>query len=1285
MLDIKFYDEDSDGWAVLTYPEAIKSSGIYTNLRHWRIDDVGDHPCGTPILAALATTRETWYDAYDSLGDGAESVKKVVDGLIGNKAALAELRKIAEIPFNPSEDHNANNNPSNMLTEAKTAQFNYLRGPQRAATVSVLGGAKRRGNKRMDDDDDEDEDNDDVSTRTTKKKKKKKSTKNGKPFNYHWNSTDNDNSSGSSSSSSSDDDDSDSDNEDSKLSHVFKKSKTDKDQKQYLHVFQLLETQYPEKNYSERFIRIAQQNRNADPVQLAQVFFSKSLLIDDLENDFKYPSSDYTPTKLEYEAKDELNEQDLTHIVTAKEKAFRHLHDADIDSISWDSLGGGSEHNKESISTYVDYYFNQTSKLPFDSSIITLTSNHPVLFAISEESEKHLLQSNGKIDLSIPEESEKKKQRGSTRFDTLQASVTLSLIFHLVHNHLAQGHVQQQRPVALVRTPVAVAAAVAPSPPRTQKKTKSKSSKKKKRRFDDEEDEEVDADIEFERKYDDDSYLDIEEEALVNHEDQNQVPSSPPSSPSSSSSSLSWDQLVDQIKELIHPAQLTGTLSQRKAAYKALKQKHILRSQLLLTPLIHSLLDIVIYGINTPTIETSELSQLLQSVTKYASNTPTFLQDYNTHVSAQLNRPPQGKRARNLFQTKTAAYDHVTVETEKEASDALYDIALTQIPTRNQYYDDLIQSLHEISLIPFKKAFDSFRVFEKEYIQLYVYLVKSLGNAHPGTRSKYIDVWKHIVIAADWLFFQERYRYSTVDGALSPRVASNAEVVHAFLSYFYYDIATNAIDTLNKDILEFSEALKDVRSDNTLATNKLLRRIIRNVNSKAASQNVRLDPKAQPYDLSDRNDEFSGDIYKSRVKANWNRIFPQPNSTTYIKFQESQEGTPAMKQEFLHTLDYFLTNPKTGTRTFQSAKRAITQLNHGRKLSRQTIYLIACQFIDARDIKRTDIFTAQYDLEFNIADVQARYRAQNALVNHKLLSLFKRYIYENVVIDPAALTDDLTRFESLDTRFAVSRTSSGYVHVARPDPDSPAEVVYLLKNLSLRDGRPLSTFLKWNIFTPFGYNAVKLAQRYNAGSMILMLGNGATGYTWHCNEDCSIGEDVKTGIIHAQISLYIKAAVQGGQYIVRAYDVYISEYFGGNGRRVYDNLELAEINHYRDGNIPSKDIHIIPRWIDFVQILPIFDVTGTLHRQLVFTKNDLEAVAYECADVMCELWGWKLSAESPLNKHFLLRPEIEASQNTLSFQGHQFRYNPKTSQLDDVILERGHWGRYYKHIDINRQ
>jgi hypothetical protein len=204
--------------------------------------------------------------------------------------------------------------------------------------------------------------------------------------------------------------------------------------------------------------------------------------------------------------------------------------------------------------------------------------------------------------------------------------------------------------------------------------------------------------------------------------------------------------------------------------------------------------------------------------------------------------------------------------------------------------------------------------------------------------------------------------------------------------------------------------------------------------------------------------------------------------------------------------------------------------------------------------------------------------------------------------------------------------------------------------------------------------------RYLMGSAVLMKKGGYVGYTFHNKGRFVMGLDAKTDICHGQYNIYAKPIVMGKELLVRAWDVFCKDYYGGNGTKVYDNLSPADYTQYMNGSAP-KDIHLIPRWANFRMKQPYFDITGEYHPRLPANEFEKEGTKYEVVEEMVKRWQFKKMGNDwdPRSTNYKSRHQVRMSgsrMNTICHQAVQKEYSHRAGggSWSKIVREAGHWG-----------
>jgi hypothetical protein len=169
-----------------------------------------------------------------------------------------------------------------------------------------------------------------------------------------------------------------------------------------------------------------------------------------------------------------------------------------------------------------------------------------------------------------------------------------------------------------------------------------------------------------------------------------------------------------------------------------------------------------------------------------------------------------------------------------------------------------------------------------------------------------------------------------------------------------------------------------------------------------------------------------------------------------------------------------------------------------------------------------------------------------------------------------------------------------------------------------------------------------------------------------------LADNVAQKMHYGHFTMYAKTVVHKPEMIVRADNIVVTSYQGGNGHKAWDHLEEDHRDSFASNELIA-DIFFVPVPGNFEVTSQFMDITGRFSHVLSANEEAQDATNYGPASrIIPDLWGWRAIAPVLTREHFA---SIQPRFNTMVFQEHQWHYRHSTKKWDRVTIDKGHFGK----------
>jgi hypothetical protein len=255
-----------------------------------------------------------------------------------------------------------------------------------------------------------------------------------------------------------------------------------------------------------------------------------------------------------------------------------------------------------------------------------------------------------------------------------------------------------------------------------------------------------------------------------------------------------------------------------------------------------------------------------------------------------------------------------------------------------------------------------------------------------------------------------------------------------------------------------------------------------------------------------------------------------------------------------------------------------------------------------------------------------------------------------------------------------------YAQFARETKD-PLERVGALMLLTAPITREqLLSFCRHNVAVPVAILGERPLRRYETASLIFVRGGRELGEIAYSQLDTHLGANAMTKTFSFNVSIWAAAIIRHEEYTFIAEDVIQTAYYGGETTvpfKAHPNLEQL------DRTQASVFYLMVPYGSlrGHNRVRKTHDLRGRFDADLVHGRLTRAALEVEVSqphypsalyyDSVFNFSGFKTPT---LEDTDYFRSESARRENTVTHQGHQWLYNPKSGEFDRIIMATDHFG-----------
>lgn len=247
-------------------------------------------------------------------------------------------------------------------------------------------------------------------------------------------------------------------------------------------------------------------------------------------------------------------------------------------------------------------------------------------------------------------------------------------------------------------------------------------------------------------------------------------------------------------------------------------------------------------------------------------------------------------------------------------------------------------------------------------------------------------------------------------------------------------------------------------------------------------------------------------------------------------------------------------------------------------------------------------------------------------------------------------------------------------------------VADLVERASIASGSFYRFCVENHVPVPFALHMTRPNMTYMMGCIMRTIGgpNGAAK-TLYKKPNFMLAANAAQKMFYGHYTFYNTTVVFRPEMIAIAENVYCgpangsrSGYLGGAGVSVWNPLNDAEVNQYKEGNI-IRDMFVV-LWpmnrARSASSFPWLTITGVMPSSLSVAPEVNAAMWYEGCTAWSRFWGWNADALEYKSRKYSASAAVDEEArryNVLTFQGLQIKYIPEKG-WEGIILNKGPWG-----------
>jgi hypothetical protein len=269
---------------------------------------------------------------------------------------------------------------------------------------------------------------------------------------------------------------------------------------------------------------------------------------------------------------------------------------------------------------------------------------------------------------------------------------------------------------------------------------------------------------------------------------------------------------------------------------------------------------------------------------------------------------------------------------------------------------------------------------------------------------------------------------------------------------------------------------------------------------------------------------------------------------------------------------------------------------------------------------------------------------------------------------------DQTLFAQLEIAISEARGGGGKSFSSSSDPQklSAQQIVAIIDGLVIQNAMFIDWCIANDVYHGLGALILRPGATWSMASAFFLKGGGQTGKTWIGWPDVMLASNAAQKMYYTHTSVYSTTAILNKAFLIHAWDIMCQGYVSGNGTRMYHNLDKNEQEAYKSGQNP-RDIFVAPIPLSWKPELPFIDTCGFFAGAVGASAEVQSSTAYESAEIMCELYGWKHAKnQDPFDRSW--NNKETPITNTICFQDTQFNYDTATGGWTHGTMSKGPWG-----------